>query len=225
MIDVMTAFTLVEHAGAATTVPPLGPPGYGRILNPERTPQQLGSVEVGVGRQPIVLDAEPSQRLLQALRDGLVPELARPGLSDAEDSVRLGLSPVNFQRAYAQYDQCVAQLLPFSRAQMVNTSIQFNRDQAELDGAGRKKIDLLLRYIKADRGVVKIDIYALSDDRYRRLENLELAKQRTQRVHDYLVERGVGADSISISYRTERGGKDLSKRYVTIHWRPTLATR
>ncbi len=40
MIDVMTAFTLVEHAGAATTVPPLGPPGYGRILNPERRPQR-----------------------------------------------------------------------------------------------------------------------------------------------------------------------------------------
>jgi crotonobetainyl-CoA:carnitine CoA-transferase CaiB-like acyl-CoA transferase len=40
MIDVMTAFTLVEHAGPATTVPPLGPPGYGRILNPERKPQR-----------------------------------------------------------------------------------------------------------------------------------------------------------------------------------------
>jgi len=40
MIDVMTAFTLVEHAGAATAVPPQGPPGYGRILNPERQPQR-----------------------------------------------------------------------------------------------------------------------------------------------------------------------------------------
>ncbi|HEX7459377.1 MAG TPA: CoA transferase, partial [Acidimicrobiales bacterium] len=37
---VMTAFTLVEHAGAATAVPPQGPPGYGRILNPERQPQR-----------------------------------------------------------------------------------------------------------------------------------------------------------------------------------------
>jgi len=40
MIDVMTAFTLVEHAGAATAIPPQGPPGYGRILNPERQPQR-----------------------------------------------------------------------------------------------------------------------------------------------------------------------------------------
>ena len=40
MVDVMTAFMLVEHAGAATARPPQGPPGYQRILNPERRPQR-----------------------------------------------------------------------------------------------------------------------------------------------------------------------------------------
>ena len=40
MIDVMTAFMLVEHAGAATACPPQGSPGYQRILNPERRPQR-----------------------------------------------------------------------------------------------------------------------------------------------------------------------------------------
>jgi crotonobetainyl-CoA:carnitine CoA-transferase CaiB-like acyl-CoA transferase len=35
----MTAFVLVEHAGAATARPAQGPPGYQRILNPERRPQ------------------------------------------------------------------------------------------------------------------------------------------------------------------------------------------
>ena len=40
MVDVMTAFTLVEHAGAATARPPQGDPGYQRILNPERRPQR-----------------------------------------------------------------------------------------------------------------------------------------------------------------------------------------
>jgi crotonobetainyl-CoA:carnitine CoA-transferase CaiB-like acyl-CoA transferase len=40
MVDVMTAFVLVEHAGAATARPPQGPPGYQRILNPARRPQR-----------------------------------------------------------------------------------------------------------------------------------------------------------------------------------------
>jgi crotonobetainyl-CoA:carnitine CoA-transferase CaiB-like acyl-CoA transferase len=40
MVDVMTAFVLVEHAGAATARPPQGDPGYQRILNPARRPQR-----------------------------------------------------------------------------------------------------------------------------------------------------------------------------------------
>ena len=40
MIDAVTAFTLVEHAGAATAVPPQGPPGYPRVLEPNRNPQR-----------------------------------------------------------------------------------------------------------------------------------------------------------------------------------------
>ena len=40
MVDVMTAFVLVEHAGAATARPPQGEPGYLRILSPNRRPQR-----------------------------------------------------------------------------------------------------------------------------------------------------------------------------------------
>src|SRR5690349_20399890 len=42
--------------------------------NPDRAAQRIGSVEVGEGRQPILLDEVEAQRLLQALRDGMVPE-------------------------------------------------------------------------------------------------------------------------------------------------------
>jgi crotonobetainyl-CoA:carnitine CoA-transferase CaiB-like acyl-CoA transferase len=38
MIDALTSFTLVEHACAAVTEPPLGPAGYPRILTPDRRP-------------------------------------------------------------------------------------------------------------------------------------------------------------------------------------------
>ncbi len=48
MIDVMTSFTLVEHAGAATAIPPQGPPGYPRILNPERKPQRTADGWINV---------------------------------------------------------------------------------------------------------------------------------------------------------------------------------
>ncbi len=40
MVDVMRAFVLVEHGGAAISDPPSGPPGHLRILTPERRPQR-----------------------------------------------------------------------------------------------------------------------------------------------------------------------------------------
>ncbi len=40
MIDVMRSFMLVEHGASAIPEPPVGPPGYSRILTPERRPQR-----------------------------------------------------------------------------------------------------------------------------------------------------------------------------------------
>ena len=48
MVDVMTAFMLVEHAGAATARPPQGPSGYQRILNSERRPQRTSDGWISV---------------------------------------------------------------------------------------------------------------------------------------------------------------------------------
>lgn len=184
--------------------------------NPNRAAQRIGSVEVGAGRQPILLDEVEAQRLLQALRDGMVPELARPGLDLASEPVRLGLSPVHFQRAYAQYEECIAQLLPHSFEQMTNTPIAFERDRADLGAAAPKKIDLLLRYVRAERKTPRIHIDVLSDDSFRRVENLELSKLRAQSVNDYLVGKGIDKDAISMRHRSVRGGGDLSRRSVTI---------
>lgn len=182
--------------------------------SPDRAAQRIGSVEVGDGRQPILLDDVEADRLLQALRDGMVPELARPGVE--VESVRLGLSPVHFQRAYTQYEQCIAQLLPYSFEQMASTPIPFERDRADLGAAARQKIDLLLRYVRAERRPPRLHIDVLSDDSFRRVENLELSKLRGQSVNDYLVSKGIGKDAISLRHRSVRGGGDLSRRSVTI---------
>ncbi len=72
MIDVMTAFTLVEHAGAATAVPPQGPPGYKRILNPERQLQRTSDGWINV----LAYTRENYEDLFQ--------EAGRPDLADDE---------------------------------------------------------------------------------------------------------------------------------------------
>lgn len=190
--------------------------------NPDRAEQPLGGVVVGEGRQPILLDEVEAERLLEVLRDGMVPQLIRPGASDGEP-VRLRLSPVNFQRAYEQYQSCIAQLLPHSFDQMASTPIRFARDRSDLDGAARARIDRVLRYFAAERRASgrapRFDIDVLSDDTYRRVENLELSKLRAQSVVEYLASRGIAADSIVTHHRSVRGGGDLSRRSVIIRMR------
>lgn len=199
--------------------------------NPDRVGHPLGGAVVGEGPRPVVLDDAQAQRLVSALRDGLVPELVQTA-ADGTAPVRLGLSPVNFRSAWERYQSCTGQLLPYSFEQVASTPIAFSRDRSDLDAAARRKIDLLVRYVVAERRETgrapRIDIDALSDDTYRRIENLELSKLRAQAVHEYLVSRGIAADSIATHHRTVRGGGE-SRRSVTIRLRragkaaPTMA--
>src|SRR5262249_45974942 len=40
MLETMTAFVMAEHLGGLTFEPPLGPPGYSRMLAPDRRPHR-----------------------------------------------------------------------------------------------------------------------------------------------------------------------------------------
>ncbi len=40
MLETMTAFVMAEHMGGLTFDPPLGPPGYSRMLAPDRRPHR-----------------------------------------------------------------------------------------------------------------------------------------------------------------------------------------
>jgi crotonobetainyl-CoA:carnitine CoA-transferase CaiB-like acyl-CoA transferase len=82
MLDVMQAFMLVEHIGAAATVPPSGPVGHLRILTPHRRPQRTSDGWIDVlpyeaahwedvfsagGREDLVGDARIQDRRLRFL--------------------------------------------------------------------------------------------------------------------------------------------------------------
>lgn len=181
--------------------------------NPTRETMELGAIDIGEGSEALRLDDEPASRLLESLDSGLVPEFSRPLQRDSRVLARLGLSPIDFRPAYREYRDCVGKLLPVSFEQVEHTVLEFDSAKTALSAQAQKKIDALLRYARADRSVIGFDIRAVSADTQRRLENLELAKQRAQQVNEYLLSRGIDAKSISSDYSGERGGQ---RRLVTI---------
>jgi crotonobetainyl-CoA:carnitine CoA-transferase CaiB-like acyl-CoA transferase len=48
MFETALGFTLVEHLSAATSLPPLGPPGYDRVLTPHRRPYRTADGWVAI---------------------------------------------------------------------------------------------------------------------------------------------------------------------------------
>lgn len=178
--------------------------------NPDAPTRELGNIEVADSERPVQLDAALVAPMLQALKDGLAPELARPAKGEAGDDegraqVRVALLPVRFNKAYAKYQECVGQLLPTSPEQVSGTVLEFANQDTQLSAAAQRKLDTLLQYIKADNKNAALTVDAMSADTPRRLDNLALAKQRVKIVSDYLTSRGVDEQRIKGSYRGERG--------------------
>lgn len=190
--------------------------------NATRKPVTLGSIDIADGGEPLQLDAEPVVKLLDSLNAGLMPMFIRPLAEDSNQSASVALSPINFRPAYRQYNECIAQLLPFTFADVQHTVIEFPLEKSELSAAAQKKIDFLLRYIALDRSVTHFEIRGVSNDKERRLENLQLARQRVQQVSEYLMSRGIDAKVIDSSYRGERGGK-AAQRLVSIRLKRNVA--
>ncbi|MDB6061498.1 MAG: hypothetical protein JWM78_1601 [Verrucomicrobiaceae bacterium] len=198
---------MVEGPTALVAAPP--------PWNPTRAAVDLGTHDIDSGSEPLRLAGDASQQLLDSLDDGLMPQFSRPLQSNRLEEASLGLSPLNFRPAYRQYRDCIKQMVSVSYEQIVNTTLIFSPERTELSAQAQQKIDAMLRYALADRAVKGFTLQAVSADTPRRLENLQLSKERAQQVHEYLLSKGIAAAKISSDYRGERGGKG-DVRTVTI---------
>ena len=184
--------------------------------NASRAPMALGTIDIADGSEPLQLGAEPALKLLDSLNAGLMPMFVRPLSEDSSKAASVALSPINFRAAYRQYTECIGQLLPVTFDDIKHTVIEFPFEQSELSASAQKKIDFLLRYIALDRSVTHFEIRGVSSDKQRRLDNLQLAKQRVQQVSEYLMSRGIDATAIESSYSGERSAKSAQQRLVSI---------
>lgn len=103
MVEAMTAFTLVEHAGAATARPAQGRPGYERILSPGRRPQRTSDGWISV----LPYTRQNFEDLFRAGgRDDLVADerirTARARIANADDLYR-EVADIVVQRTTAEW--------------------------------------------------------------------------------------------------------------------------
>lgn len=185
-------------------------PGHAMIISQaplwdeSRQPTHLGSVEISTASTPVSLDQQRAYELLNELYKGMSPVFQRNAWYSEAEKIELALSSVNFRKAYSQYRDCLAALLPVNFEQINRSRIHFPTAKWELTASARRTLDHVVAYVKADTTVNGFYIDGHTDNVGRRLANLELSKKRAESVSEYLVANGVDPSMITTRYHGER---------------------
>ena len=194
------------------------------IWGPSRFAEYLGLVDVKQSKKPLHVEPKRANKMMQALLKGMQPTFTRKARYDEAEPIRVSVSAANFQSFYKDYLGCVTGLLPVNFRQVSKSKVLFKGGADRLDGGSKKKLDLIIFYVRADPAVKAIYVDGHSDSAGRRYHNRRLSEKRALLVMDYMVKRGLDPEMFTTRYHGERypvatnktrKGRDLNRR-VTI---------
>ncbi len=113
-----------------------------------------------------------------------------------KENVAIELSPVRFQGAYTQYQQCVKQLWSFGFRTIRSMDIRFSGGEPSLSTKEKEKLDRIVRYTQWGGSLENIFLKGSSDGQGGLIVAKELAKKRVALVKKYLVEQGIHANML-----------------------------
>jgi outer membrane protein OmpA-like peptidoglycan-associated protein len=182
--------------GSATLLAAAAPwqPGRGDI--------NLGTVRIGSGNVLFNSSQVQAGRLISGLIDGRSP-VVRHASSDGRVS-EVRLLPVRFTKAFADYQGCVAKLLPQNFEQVKQSQVGFPGGGIELDAAAKAKLQVMVEYMKADPTVNHIELDGHSDNGGNRLANRDLSRRRALAVMDFFKANGIQESQITLRFHGER---------------------
>lgn len=192
-----------------TPVLPAGTAQLQAILpswNSNQVPIPMGQVAVAAHKgEAVRLDETRARQLQEALDEGRrLVFLHSFGESAGQSPVRVVLQPIHFHESIQAYRECIARLLPVNFDQIARTAVYFPETAEVLPATELRKLDTLIRYVKADTRVNKIYIDGHTDSVGVRPENLEVSKTRAEMIAAYLIERGIPEDNLVTRWHGER---------------------
>ncbi|WP_223447879.1 MULTISPECIES: flagellar protein MotY [Pseudomonas] len=169
---------------------------------PGRDDINLGTVRIGSGNVLFNSSQVQAGRLISGLMDGRSPVVRHSSGDGRVSEVRL--LPVRFTKAFADYQSCVAKLLPQNFEQVKQSEIGFPGGGIELDSAAKAKLQVMLEYMKADPTVNHIELDGHSDNSGNRLTNRDLSRRRALAVLEFFKANGIQESQITLRFHGER---------------------
>ncbi len=170
----------------------------------ESNPRLLARVSMADSTQGLQVGQAQVQVFQSQLDAGLRLILMQGATTPGRDPLRVVLEPLGFSDAFKNYQQCLTRLLPVNFGQVERTSIYFPVEGENPDARELRKLDHLIRYVKADSAITHIFIDGHTDSEGLRPENLEISRQRAELVAAYLQERGIPDTLLTTRWHGER---------------------
>lgn len=143
-------------------------------------------------RGGVISATEPvALQLLMDLERGRIIRLTGLAPGGAGEAHARVVLPQRLEQARTAFVACRHVLMPADFADVELTSIGFAAGQARLSAADRARLDLVARYILADRMMSGVVIDGHSDRRGSEEANLRMSRSRAGQVARYLAARGI----------------------------------
>ncbi|MGF6202210.1 flagellar protein MotY [Pseudomonas laurylsulfatiphila] len=192
----LKAYNPMMGGGSATLLAAAAP------WQPGRDDINLGTVRIGSGNVLFNSSQVQAGRLISGLMDGRSPVVRHSSGDGRVSEVRL--LPVRFTQAFADYQGCVAKLLPQNFEQVKQSQIGFPGGGIELDSAAKAKLQVMLEYMRADPTVNHIELDGHSDNSGNRLTNRDLSRRRALAVMEFFKANGIQESQITLRFHGER---------------------
>lgn len=163
----------------------------------------LGQVQVMPG-QPVHVPAAQISTISAALEQGTNVVFGSTQVNANGNSLRVVLEANNFKPEFGRYRKCVGALIPYTFDQIARTLINYAPDANDLGPSAKAQLDKIVRYSKADPGVIGILVDAHSDKLPTPEAGDAAAQHQAELVTAYLVEKGLSADIITTRWHGDK---------------------
>ena len=138
-------------------------------------------------------------RMLNELESGQYPTFYFKDWYNHDQITSIGLSSVNFIKSYDDFNNCIAQLLPYNFDDIAYSILKYDKNGVQLNAFSKKGLKMIGDYIKHDENISVVLVAGYSDSYGGRNTNQVLSEKRAKSVKQYLQKLGFDDSKIQVT--------------------------
>jgi len=175
------------------------PPGW----RPGNSVQQIDTVKFHQQFDGYVT-RQSAWLMLNELESGQYPTFYFEDWYNKDQITSVGLSSVNFNKSYNEFNDCIDNLLPYNFDDIAYSILKYDKNGVSLTPFSKKRLKMIGDYIKYDENISVILVSGYSDSYGGRYHNQQLSEQRATSVKEYLEQLGLDNGKIQVGGFGER---------------------